>query len=177
MLSTRTPPVLISVLAAVLLTVSGCTPDNPAAVAGTTAATRVWSPVQTASARLIVDVGRAMGVPRYGQQIALATAMQESGLRNLPGGPDDSAGLFQQRPSQGWGTYRQVTTPRYAATRFYQALLLVPHWQRRALYDAAQAVQRSCCPLLYRRWARAAADLLEIVNAEPPGGGPDRAGF
>jgi cell wall-associated NlpC family hydrolase len=75
--------------------------------------------------------------------------MQESSLRNLPGGDRDSIGLFQQRPSTGWGAPAQLHDPTYAAERFYRALLAVPGWQALPLTDAAQAVQRSAHPEAY----------------------------
>jgi hypothetical protein len=78
--------------------------------------------------------------------------MQESELRNPPGGPDDSIGLFQQRPSQGWGTPAPLADADYAAITFFQALLKVPGWQTMALADAAQAVQKSAFPDAYARW-------------------------
>lgn len=70
-----------------------------------------WDGEQTANAAVIVAVGAELNVPPRGWVIALATAMQESGLRNLPGGDRDSIGLFQQRPSQGWGTPAQLRDP------------------------------------------------------------------
>ena len=102
-----------------------------------------WSSEQVGNAAAIVAAGTRLGVPPRGWVIALATAMQESNLHNLPGGDRDSVGLFQQRPSQGWGTPDQLHDPVYAATTFYQALLRIPNWQNMALIDAAQAVQRS----------------------------------
>ena len=77
---------------------------------------------QAANATTIAAVGKRDGLPDHAVTIALATAMQESGLRNLSYGDRDSLGLFQQRPSQGWGTAEQVTTPTYAAAAFYQKL-------------------------------------------------------
>ena len=75
--------------------------------------------------------------------IALATAQQESRLRNLDYGDRDSLGLFQQRPSQGWGTEAQVQDPVYAAGKFYDGLVKVPDWETGRLTEIAQAVQRS----------------------------------
>jgi murein DD-endopeptidase MepM/ murein hydrolase activator NlpD len=106
---------------------------------------------QVGHAATIVAVGAHLGVAPRGWVIALATAIQESDLRNPPGGPDDSIGLFQQRPSQGWGTPAQLADPTYAATKFFQALLKVPGWQTMALTDAAQAVQHSAFPGAYAK--------------------------
>jgi hypothetical protein len=127
-----------------------------------------WSSEQMANAAVIVAVGAELRVPPRGWVIALATAMQESTLRNLPGGDRDSVGLFQQRPSQGWGTPAQLQDPRYAAGRFYQSLLAVDGWQAMALTDAAQAVQRSAFPDAYAKWEDDAAAVVRIVAAQDP---------
>lgn len=109
-------------------------------------------PEQMANAATITAVGLINGIPDHGIVIALATAMQESELYNLGYGDRDSLGLFQQRPSQGWGTAEQVQDPRYAAGAFYNHLLRVPGWQQMRLTEAAQAVQRSAFPEAYQRW-------------------------
>jgi murein DD-endopeptidase MepM/ murein hydrolase activator NlpD len=109
-----------------------------------------WDGQQATNAAIIITVGAQMGIPPRGWVIAVATAMQESSLRNLPGGDLDSVGLFQQRPSQGWGTREQLTDPNYAATRFYTRLLQVPHWPALTLTDAAQAVQLSATAQAYQ---------------------------
>src|SRR4051812_46164864 len=98
------------------------------------------SPEQAANAASIAEVGISRGLPDRAIVIALATAMQESRLRNLDYGDRDSLGLFQQRPSQGWGTPAQVRDPVYAAGRFYDHLVAVPGWQTGRLTDVAQAV-------------------------------------
>jgi hypothetical protein len=94
--------------------------------------------------------------------VALATALQESDLRNLDYGDRDSLGLFQQRPSQGWGTAEQIQDARFATNAFYDHLEDVPAWAGLPVTEAAQAVQRSGHPLAYadheadaRLWARA----------------------
>lgn len=101
-----------------------------------------------ANARLIAQVGRQMGAPDRAIQIALAAGLVESNLRNVNHGDRDSLGIFQQRPSQGWGTPEQVMDPTYAATQFYTRLLGMD-WQSMAPGDAAQAVQRSAFPGRY----------------------------
>jgi cell wall-associated NlpC family hydrolase len=123
---------------------------------------RRWDGEQVANAAVIVEVGHRMGVPGWGQVVAVATAMQESTLRNLSGGDRDSVGLFQQRPSQGWGTPAQLGDPAYAAGRFYQALLAVDGWQQMPVAEAAQRVQRSAFPFAYEKWT---ADAIAIVAA------------
>ncbi len=119
---------------------------------------------QVPNAIAIEVTGEQMEVPRRGREIALATALQESGLRNLDYGDRDSVGLFQQRPSQGWGSVEQLMDPVYAATRFYDALLEVPGWQELPLTEAAQAVQRSAYPNAYARWEPLASALQRAVT-------------
>jgi cell wall-associated NlpC family hydrolase len=110
-------------------------------------------------------------LPARAWVIALATAQQESGLRNLAHGDRDSLGLFQQRPSQGWGTPQQLMNPTYAATKFYQRLVQVPNWQTIPLTEAAQAVQRSAFPNAYAQWEPLAQSLVEaMVQALPSTG-------
>jgi hypothetical protein len=108
---------------------------------------------QAANAATIAAVGIRRGVPKQAVVVALATAFQESDLENLSGGDRDSIGLFQQRPSQGWGTPEQIADPRYAAGKFYAALLKVKGWEEMRVTDAAQAVQRSAHPELYEQHA------------------------
>ncbi|MFB9235910.1 hypothetical protein ACFFWC_10180 [Plantactinospora siamensis] len=110
-------------------------------------------PDQMANAATIAAVGARRQVPEQAVVVALATAFQESRLHNLAGGDRDSVGLFQQRPSQGWGTPEQIRDPRYAAERFYSALLKVHGWQGMRVTEAAQRVQRSAFPEAYQQWA------------------------
>lgn len=118
---------------------------------------------QADNAATIAGVGRKLGMPDHAVTVAIATAMQETGLRNLPHGDRDSLGLFQQRPSQGWGSEAQLMDTVYASTAFYQRLRQQSNWTRLEVTDAAQLVQRSATPLAYARWepiARAAAAAL-----------------
>jgi len=113
-----------------------------------------WSlnPDQAANASTITAVAVARGLPPRAASIALATAVQESGLRNLDYGDNagpDSRGLFQQRPSQGWGSQEEVMDPVYAANAFYDALVEVPGYQDLPITVAAQTVQRSAFPDAY----------------------------
>ncbi|WP_151723894.1 hypothetical protein [Arthrobacter luteolus] len=110
------------------------------------------TPEQTANAATITAVAVARGLPPRAASIALATAVQESGLRNIDYGDDagpDSRGLFQQRPSQGWGTQEQIMDPVYAANAFYDALVQVEGYQELPITVAAQTVQRSAYPDAY----------------------------
>ncbi|MFF4520545.1 C40 family peptidase [Streptomyces bluensis] len=118
---------------------------------------------QIPNAKTIVATGVALKVPTRGQVVALATALQESGLRNLSYGDRDSLGLFQQRPSQGWGTAEQIQDPVYAATQFYTRLLKVSGWQQLTLTQAAQEVQRSGYPGAYAKWEDLATALQSAI--------------
>jgi hypothetical protein len=119
---------------------------------------------QLANAATIVAVGEQLHVPPQGWVVALTAALTESGLRNLNYGDRDSLGLFQQRPSQGWGTPTQILTPRYSATQFYRHLLALPHWQTLSANNAAQAVQRSATPTAYGPHEPAARTLLQHLR-------------
>ncbi|PZS09489.1 MAG: peptidase M23 [Acidimicrobiales bacterium] len=119
---------------------------------------------QVDNVRALVAVGARLGVPPRGWVIAIATALQESKLRNLSNrgaaNDYDSVGIFQQRPSQGWGTQAQILNPSYSAEKFYRKLLAVPDWQRMQLTQAAQTVQRSAFPAAYAKWEPLAAHLV-----------------
>ncbi len=106
---------------------------------------------QAEHASTIAAVAARRGLPARAATIALATAFQESGLRNLDYGDRDSLGLFQQRPSQGWGTQAQVQDPVYAANKFYDALIKIDDYRTGDINDVAQRVQRSGHPNGYRK--------------------------
>lgn len=126
------------------------------------------SPEQVADVATIVNVGQQMQVPARGWVIAVATAMQEARLFNPRRVTDhDSVGVFQQRPSQGWGTVEQIMDPAYASRKFYERLLQVPGWQSMALTVAAQAVQRSAFPSAYAKHEAKAAQLVDQVSGAP----------
>jgi hypothetical protein len=126
---------------------------------------------QVANAITIAGVTHDRGLPERALVIALATAQQESRLRNLPYGDRDSLGLFQQRPSQGWGTEAQVQDPVYATGKFYDHLVQVPGWETGRLTDVAQAVQRSGFPEAYQQWEPMATELAAVLVAKPTGTG------
>jgi cell wall-associated NlpC family hydrolase len=146
-----------------------CTPG------GTTAGSVPgYGPDQLANAAIITSVGTQLQVPEPGWVIAVAVAIQESTLRNLDHGDRDSLGLFQQRPSQGWGTPAQVLDPTYAATQFFRHLQAVSGWQQMSLNDVAQAVQRSGTPDAYGQHRSAAEAIVAAVagvSCERTGGG------
>ena len=121
------------------------------------------SGAQETHAKTIITIGRNLGVSDYGIVIALATAMQESTMRNLDYGDLDSVGLFQQRPSSGWGSVAQLTNPTHAAKLFYggpsnpnkgktRGLLDISGWQNMTVTQAAQKVQVSAHPDAYAKW-------------------------
>ncbi|AEW95119.1 MULTISPECIES: C40 family peptidase [Streptomycetaceae] len=118
---------------------------------------------QVPNAKTIQATGVAMNIPARGQVIALATALQESGLRNLTYGDRDSLGFFQQRPSQGWGTANEVLDPVHASTKFYEALEKVSGWQSLSVTQAAQAVQASGFPDAYAKWEPLATALQKAI--------------
>ncbi|CAN5577366.1 hypothetical protein BH10ACT5_BH10ACT5_16280 [soil metagenome] len=146
-------------------------------VANTTtdASTTMLDAEQIANARIIIGVGRELGVPDRGIAIALGTAMQESWLRNLDWGDRDSLGLFQQRPSTGWGTPEQVRDAVHAARTFYggpsdpngyltRGLLDVQGWQELSFANAAQSVQISAYPDRYAQWEQPASAWLAALG-------------
>ncbi|KQO65088.1 LysM peptidoglycan-binding domain-containing protein [Curtobacterium sp. Leaf261] len=127
-----------------------------------------------ANAATIVAVGRSLGVPNRGLVIALAAAMQESGLRNVDHGDRDSVGVFQQRPSQGWGTRAQLMDVGHAARLFFggrsnpnagvtRGLLDVANWQGMSVTQAAQNVQFSAYPTAYAQWEKPATAWLATL--------------
>jgi cell wall-associated NlpC family hydrolase len=120
-------------------------------------------PVQRQAAATIVGVAKGMNAPPRAWIVALATAMQESGMGTA--GMDvavdhDSLGLFQQRPSQGWGTPDEIRDPVHATQTFLAHLLAIPGWQDMPVTQAAQAVQRSAFPGAYAKWEPLAASLV-----------------
>ena len=138
-----------------------------ASIAPTAAASTELNGEQIANAQVIIRVGRELGVSDRGVAIALGTAMQESWLLNLDWGDRDSLGLFQQRPSAGWGTPEQVSDPDRSARAFYggpsdpngnltAGLLDIAGWEGMPFADAAQAVQISAYPERYAQWEQPA---------------------
>ncbi|GHD48885.1 C40 family peptidase [Streptomyces mirabilis] len=119
---------------------------------------------QIPNAKTIQATGVAMNIPARGQIVALATALQESGLRNLTYGDRDSLGLFQQRPSQGWGTANEILDPVHASTKFYEALEKISGWQSLSVTQAAQAVQKSGFPEAYAKWEPLATALQQAIE-------------
>jgi hypothetical protein len=143
-------------------------PTQPKPVAGLTQAA-------TNNAYIVVEVGRSMKLPERAYVVAIATALQETFLKNLANSrvPEslklehegvetnfDSLGIFQQRPSQGWGSAKQLMDPAEASARFYAKLIRVPNWQKLSVANAAQAVQRSAFPSAYAKHVDHAEEIV-----------------
>jgi len=125
---------------------------------------------QAENASLIAAIGIQRGLPARAVSIALATAYQESKIRNIDYGDRDSLGLFQQRPSQGWGTEEQVQDEFYATNAFYDALEQVDGYEQMRITEAAQTVQRSGFPEAYEDHAEDARALASVLTGYSPGG-------
>src|SRR5687768_15468984 len=127
----------------------------------------------------IISIGQERKLPPLAWQVAIQAGMTESGLRPLNYGDRDSLGIFQMRPSMGWGTPAEVTDPQYAINKFYDVLLKVPDWENRRPGDSAQAVERSAFPDRYHNWEAMAAFLLGELGqiADPAGCGAGAGQF
>ena len=152
--------------------------ESACTVSAGSGATFTLAPVQGQNAAIIAAVAMKLGLPDHAVTVALATALQESRLQDLPYGDRDSVGLFQQRPSQGWGTTAQLLDPVYAATAFYTKLTHVPGWEAMAVTEAAQSVQQSAAPSAYAQWDSEARALAVALTGETAAGFTCRlAGF
>ena len=125
---------------------------------------------QAAVAATIAAVAARHRLPRQAVTIAYAAALQETKMQNLGYGDRDSVGVFQQRPSQGWGTTSQLEDPVYAATKFFAALVRVPGYAKMPVDQAAQDVQHSADGTAYGQWAPLAAALAGYFTGAPPHG-------
>jgi len=144
-------------------TLGACDASASGGLAGGQAGVRIGdlTAEQHTNASTIIGVAKGMGAPPRAWLVALATAMQESTLRNLTYGDRDSLGLFQQRPSQGWGSPAEVIDPVHSTTIFLQRLMAVPGWETLPVTVAAQAVQRSGFPEAYAKWEGLASQLVQ----------------
>ncbi|HEX4491229.1 MAG TPA: hypothetical protein VH914_08510 [Acidimicrobiia bacterium] len=125
---------------------------------------------QAENATTIAAVAKRLGLADHAVTIGLAAALQESKLQNLGHGDRDSLGLFQQRPSQGWGTPQQVMDPAYAANAFFTHLARVANWENLPVTTAAQEVQRSGAPDAYAGWEPEARVIARALTGETPAG-------
>jgi hypothetical protein len=153
---------------------TGCT-------AGTGRAAVALDPQQAQIAATIAGVAHHRGMPSRALTVAYATAMQETHLHDPQYGDLDSVGVFQQRPSQGWGPASKLIDPVYASTRFFRALARVPGYQQMPVYKAAQAVQHSADGYAYKQYQGLAAHLTAAFAGAPravwcwPGTGKGKA--
>jgi hypothetical protein len=145
-------------------------PPAPGCQAGTGVAAIPMDTDQAAIAATIAGVAARGRLPRQAVVIAFATALQESQMQNLDYGDRDSLGVFQQRPSQGWGSPAEVEDPVYAATRFFGALVRVPGYTTLPVDQAAQDVQHSADGSAYQQYAEVAALLAGYFTGAPPAG-------
>ena len=129
-----------------------------------------FTPEQTANAATITAIALKRGLPARAATIANATAIQESKLRNIRFGDRDSLGLFQQRPSQGWGTEKQIMDPVYATNKFYDALIKIDGYQAMEITKVAQMVQRSATPQAYAEHEQEGRILASTLAGHSPGG-------
>ncbi|SDS19895.1 hypothetical protein [Microlunatus soli] len=121
-------------------------------------------------ASIIAGVSVRRGLPARAASIALATAYQESNIRNLDHGDRDSVGLFQQRPSQGWGSKKKLMDPYYATNRFYRALVKIDDWEHSDITEIAQQIQISGFPEAYRDHEADARVLASVLTGHSPAG-------
>jgi len=119
---------------------------------------------QRETVALIISIGKQRGLAPRAWQIAIQAGMTESGLRNVDYGDRDSLGIFQMRPSMGWGSPAEVTDPEYAVNKFYNVLKGVPDWQSRRPGESAQAVERSAFPDRYHKWEAMAVHLVQNLG-------------
>ena len=129
-----------------------------------------FDPSQTGYAATITGLAVKRGLPPRAATIAIATAIQESKLRNRKYGDRDSVGLFQQRPSQGWGTEQQILDPVYASNRFYDALVKIDGWESMRITEIAQRVQKSAYPEAYAGHEQEGRLLASTLSGHSPGG-------
>jgi peptidoglycan DL-endopeptidase CwlO len=134
---------------------------------------------QRGNVALIISIGKQRNLPPRAWQVAIQAGMTESGLRSLDYGDRDSLGIFQMRPSMGWGSPAEVTDPVYAINKFYDVLEKVPNWADQRPGESAQDVERSAFPDRYHKWEAMAVHLIGNVGdvADPTGCGQGTGAF
>ncbi len=145
-------------------------PPPPGCQAGSGNVSIPLATSQAGIAATIAGIAARHGLPRRAVTIALAAALQESQLQNLDYGDRDSVGVFQQRPSQGWGTTAELEDPVYATTKFFAALVQVPGYTKMPVDQAAQDVQHSADGQAYEQWVGIATQLAGYFTGASPGG-------
>jgi LysM repeat protein len=175
LLSANSLTVASTIYAGRTLVISSVVANVPTSSTGSTGAVTLLTGEQESNAKTIIAVGKQLGVSDYGLVVALAAAMQESSLRNIDYGDRDSVGLFQQRPSQGWGTVSQLTDPTYSTRLFFggasnpnkgitAGLLDIAGWESLTVTQAAQRVQISAYPDAYAKWETSARFWLSDLS-------------
>lgn len=139
-------------------------PSQPGAPQRGAADARGLDAEQREIVALIITIGKQRKLAPRAWQIAIQAGMTESGLRNVDYGDRDSLGIFQMRPSMGWGSPAEVTDPEYAVNKFYTVLLGVPDWENRRPGESAQAVERSAFPDRYHQWEPMAVHLVQNLG-------------
>ena len=145
-------------------------PPPPGCQAGTGGAAIPLDTEQAGIAATIAGIAVRHRLPHRAVTIALAAALQESELQNLDYGDRDSVGVFQQRPSQGWGTTAEIEDPVYATTRFFAALVKIPGYAKMPVDRAAQDVQHSADGYAYEQWVGIATQLTGYFTGTSPAG-------
>ena len=143
-------------------------PPPPGCQAGTGGAAIPLATEQAGIAATIAGIAARHRLPQRAVTIALAAALQESELQNLDYGDRDSVGVFQQRPSQGWGTTAEIEDPVYATTRFFAALVRLPGYTKMPVDQAAQDVQHSADGYAYEQWVGIATQLTGYFTGTSP---------
>jgi hypothetical protein len=141
-------------------------PQSPTCTLGSGATAVDFDPEQAADAATVAAVAKRRGLPNHAVTVALAAALQESKLYNDNFGDRDSIGIFQQRPSQGWGTPAQLIDPAYAANAFFSHLEKIPSWRTLEVAKAAQLVQHSADGSAYAQWEDRARALAGALTGE-----------
>ncbi|WP_147918069.1 hypothetical protein [Ruania zhangjianzhongii] len=175
----RPAKILVTALVALLLVVGGVLAVNrltgtdtrftARCVAGTEGDAAALDLEQADTAALIGAVALERALPARALTIAIATAMQESRIRNIDYGDRDSLGIFQQRPSQDWGSPEEVMDPYYATNAFYDVLVTIEGYQEMEITDAAQAVQRSAFPNAYAQHETLSRHFASAMTGHSPG--------
>jgi hypothetical protein len=147
----------------------GVLPVRPHCTATTDGAPGELTPEQTGNAAIITAVAVRRGLPARAASIGIATALQESKLRNIEYGDRDSLGLFQQRPSQGWGTPEEILDPVYATNAFFDVLIKIDGYENLPITEVAQEVQKSAYPDAYARHEPQARIFASALTGFSPG--------
>jgi hypothetical protein len=145
-------------------------PPVPHCVAASPAGRYALDLDQAENATTITMAAKRLGLADHAVSIGLAAALQESGLVNLDHGDRDSLGLFQQRPSQGWGTTAQIMDPLQSSLSFFRHLARISGWETMPVTVAAQTVQHSAAPDAYADWEDQARVIASVLTGEVPSG-------